>query len=137
MINQKGNLIWLVVIVISIASAIIIFGCSDSTSPETGEGQMKITMVDSPAGFDQVNIVVTRVEVHSSGSDSTSDWFAKRYMATYDLLKLRNGASVVLGNHSLDAGHYSQIRLIIGTGSNIVVNGVIILLKFQVGSKQE
>jgi hypothetical protein len=136
MINQKGNLIWLVVIVISIASAIIIFGCSDSTSPETGQGQMKITMVDAPAGFDQVNVVVTRVEVHSSGSDSSSGWFVLNdSMATYDLLLLRNGASVVLGNHSLDAGHYTQIRLIIGTGSNVVVNGVIYPLEIPSGQQ--
>ena len=136
MINQKGNLIWLVVIVISIASAIIIFGCSDSTSPETGQGQMKITMVDAPAGFDQVNVVVTGVEVHRSGSDSSSGWFViNDSMATYDLLLLRNGASVVLGNHSLDAGHYSQIRVIIGTGSNVVVNGVIYPLEIPSGQQ--
>jgi Domain of unknown function (DUF4382) len=125
MINLKENLIWLAVIVISMASAIIIFSCSDSTSPETGQGQIKITMVDAPAGFDQVNVVVTRVEVHKSGSDSSSGWLViNNNVATYDLITLRNGASVILGNHSLDAGHYTQIRLIIGTGSNVVVNGV-------------
>ncbi len=125
MINLKENLIWLAVIVISMASAIIIFSCSDSTSPETGQGQIKITMVDAPAGFDQVNVVVTRVEVHKSGSDSSSGWLViNNNIATYDLITLRNGASVILGNHSLDAGHYTQIRLIIGTGSNVVVNGV-------------
>jgi hypothetical protein len=43
--------------------------------------------------------------------------------ATYDLLTLRNGASVILGNNSLDPGTYTQIRLIIGTGSNVVVDG--------------
>ncbi len=69
-------------------------------------------MVDSPSGYEEVNIVVTRVEVHRSGSDSSSGWFViNNNTATYDLLLLRNGASVVLGNHSLDAGHYTQIRV--------------------------
>jgi hypothetical protein len=83
-----------------------------------------MTLVDSPAGFEHVNIVVTRVEVHKAGSDSTSGWVViNDNAATYDLLQLRNGASAVLGSRSLDVGHYSQIRLILGTGSNIVVNG--------------
>ena len=105
-------------------ATIFIFSCSDSISPENDQGQIKITLVDGPGDFDQVNIVVTRVEVHKSGSDSSSGWFViNNNVATYNLLSLRNGASAVLGNNSLDAGNYTQIRLIIGTGSNIVING--------------
>jgi hypothetical protein len=121
----KEKIIHLTVLLGFFVAGFFIFSCTDSTSPETGQGQIKITMVDAPAGYDQVNIVVTRVEVHSSGSDSSSGWFViNNTTATYDLLLLRNGASVVLGDHPLDAGHYTQIRLIIGTGSNVVVDGV-------------
>ena len=119
----KENLIRLVVFISFSTAALFILGCSDSTSPENGQGQIKITMVDSPAAYDKVNIVVTRVEVHKASADSNSGWYViNNNAATYDLLLLRNGASVVLGNSSLDAGHYTQIRLILGTGSNIVVN---------------
>jgi hypothetical protein len=37
---------------------------------------------------------------------------------------LTNGNFDILGSNKLDIGHYSQIRLKIGTGSNVVVNGV-------------
>jgi len=118
------------------AAAIFILGCSDSTSSETGQGQLKITMVDAPASYDEVNIVVTRVEVHKAGADSNSGWFViNNNAATYDLLVLRNGASVVLGNNSLDAGHYTQIRLIIGTGSNVVVDGITYPLEIPSGEQ--
>lgn len=121
----KEKIIHLAVFLSFFAASIFITSCSDSTSPETGQGQIKITMVDAPAGYDEVNIVVTRVEVHKAGTDSSSGWFViNNNAATYDLLTLRNGASVVLGNNSLDAGHYTQIRLIIGTGSNVVVDGI-------------
>ncbi len=134
---RKENLIRLAVIVISITATMLIFSCSDSTSTDpVGQGQIKISMVDSPAIYDEVNIVVTRVEVHSSGSDSSSGWFViNNNTATYDLLLLRNGASVVLGNHSLDVGHYTQIRLIIGTGSNVVVDGVTYPLEIPSGEQ--
>ena len=132
----KANLLSLATFLGFSAVAIFILGCSDSTSPETGQGQIKITMVDSPAEYDQVNIVVTRVEVHKAGADSTSGWFIiNDDTATYDLLTLRNGASVVLGDTSLDAGRYTQIRLIIGTGSNIVVDGVTYPLEVPSGAQ--
>jgi hypothetical protein len=121
----KINLIRLAVFLNISAAALLLFSCSDSASPENGQGQIKITMVDAPTSFDHVNISVTRVEVHKSGADSSSGWVViNDNAAIYDLLKLRNGASVVLGNSSLDAGHYTQLRLILGTGSNIVVNGI-------------
>jgi hypothetical protein len=93
-------------------------------------------MVDAPAGYDQVNIVVTRVEVHKANTDSTSGWFViNDNTANYDLLTLRNGASVVLGDTLLDAGRYTQIRLIIGTGSNVVVDGVTYPLEISSGEQ--
>ena len=123
--QRKENLISMAVLFSFFTASLFIFGCSEQSSPSNGQGQIVMTMVDSPAGFEHVYIAVTRVEVHKAGSDSTSGWVViNNNAATYDLLTLRNGASVVLGNNSLDAGHYTQIRLILGTGSNIVVNGI-------------
>ncbi len=125
MFKIKKQLVRLALITIMITSSLILVSCSESTSPEPGQGQLKMTMVDAPAGYEEVNIVVIRVEVHKADADSGSGWFViNSDSAAYDLLTLRNGASVVLGNNSLDAGHYSQVRLIIGTGSNVVVDGI-------------
>jgi hypothetical protein len=132
----KEKIMHIAVLLGFFATALIIFSCSDSTSPETGQGQVKITMVDAPASYDEVNIVVIRVEVHKADADSNNGWFViNNDSATYDLLLLRNGASVVLGDHPLDAGHYTQIRLIIGTGSNVVVDGVTYPLEIPSGEQ--
>ena len=64
MIYIKGKFLQLAVFLSFSAIAFFVFNCSDSTSPETGQGQIKITMVDAPAEYDEINIVVTRVEVH-------------------------------------------------------------------------
>jgi hypothetical protein len=99
-------------------------GCKDnSTNPGTSQGQLKISMVDSPAQFDQVNIVVTRVEVHMADSSEGGWMIVNPVPHTYDLLQLTNGASVVLGDTFLTAGHYTQIRLVLGDGCNVVTNG--------------
>jgi len=102
---------------------LIIGGCSSSPTSSNQTGTLNLRLVDSPADFQQVNIVVSRVDVHASGSDSANGWFTINDVpATYDLLTLRNGASQVLGNRQLAVGKYTQIRLIIAAGSNVVVN---------------
>lgn len=100
-------------------------GCTEdnSTNPTNGQGQLKISMVDSPAQFDEVNIDVQRVEVHMADSSEGSWMIVNSVPHTYDLLQLMNGASVVLGDTFLTAGHYTQIRLILGEGNYVVVNG--------------
>ena len=136
MIHIKEKYIRFAVIISFTAIAFIIFSCSDSTSTEVEKGQIKITMVDAPGAYDEINIIVTRVEVHKNGFDSTSGWhIVNNNTATYDLLKLRNGASAILGNNSLEAGAYTQIRLITGSGSNIVVNGIVYSLEIPSGEQ--
>lgn len=101
----------------------LVIGCSSGTSPKE-PGQLRLYLVDSPAAYEQVNIVVDRVEVHQADTDSGSGWMVVNDSSeTYDLLVLRNGANSVLGDQMLPAGKYTQIRLIIGAGSNIVVDG--------------
>jgi hypothetical protein len=111
-----------------ILSLLYVISCSDQSTnvdPVEQNGRFKIYMVDSPSTLDSVIICVTRVEVHKSGSDSTSGWFVINDSTRYfDLLLLTNGASAVLGDTSLTAGKYTQIRLIIGDGSYVIDQGV-------------
>ncbi len=117
---------------ISVLSVIIGFlvlvSCSDQTTnvpSDEQNGSIRIYLVDSPSQLDSVIICVTRVEIHKSGSDSTSGWFVINDSTRYfDLLQLTNGASAVLGDTSLAPGKYTQIRLIIGSGSYVIDQGV-------------
>jgi len=116
------KLITLIVLLFSLA----LFSCTkDSTSPTSGMGEMKIYLTDSPAEYDAVNIVVNRVDVHKSdigGSDS--GWVViNDNSTTYNLLEFRNGVTSVLGDAELYVGHYTQMRLIIGEGSHVIVEG--------------
>ena len=108
--------------------ALLISACNDNSTDAslTGQnGRLKIYIADSPSSLDSVVICVTRVEIHKSGSDSTSGWFVINDSTRYfDLLQLRNGATAVLGDSMLTAGHYTQIRLIIDDGSYVIDNGV-------------
>lgn len=107
--------------------AVLATGCNKSSSPtsSTGSGTLQINMVDSPAAFGAVNIVVDSVQAHIATSDSTSGWVTlNNTQGTYDLLQLTNGVSAVIGKATVPAGRYSQVRLFIGNGSNVVVAGI-------------
>jgi len=115
-------------VLFTLLSIIIWTSCSDQSTnvdPVEQNGRLKMYLVDSPSTLDSVIICVTRVEVHKSGSDSTSGWIVINDSTRYfDLLLLTNGASSVLGDTTLTAGKYTQIRLIIGTGSYVIDQGV-------------
>ena len=116
------------IIISTLLSLIILTSCSDQSTnvdPVEQNGRLRMYLVDSPSTLDSVIICVTRVEVHKSGSDSTSGWLVINDSTRYfDLLLLTNGASSVLGDTSLTAGKYTQIRLIIGNGSYVIDQGV-------------
>jgi hypothetical protein len=44
--------------------------------------------------------------------------------ATYDLIALRNGVFATIGTGLVPAGHYTQVRLKLGAGSTVTVDGV-------------
>lgn len=101
-------------------------GCGDSKNPaQSGLGEIRMVLVDGPTtGVEAVNIVVTEVSVHQTGADTVSGWTViDNTTRTFDLLTLTNGASAVLGQKQLSPGHYTQIRLKLGTGSTVIVEG--------------
>ncbi len=109
-------------VALALFCAVAVLGCGSSTRTEA-PGELRIVMLDAPAAFDEVNIVVTEVSVHAADADSASGWTViDGTTRTFDLLTLTNGASQILGDSLLDPGHYTQIRLKIGEGSNVVMD---------------
>ncbi len=110
--------------VLLVVALFLILGCDKSTGPST-QGTIRMYMTDAPTSFEAVVIVVQSVEVHKAGYDDASGWVTvDSRVRSFDLLKLRNGASAVLGEAKLDAGHYTQIRLLLGDGNYVTISGV-------------
>lgn len=116
-----------------ILTGIFVVGCDKSTEPGT-LGTLRMYITDSPATYDSVVVVVRAVEVHKVGNDESSGWVTvDSRTRSFNLLALRNGASVILGETKLDAGHYTQIRLVLGDGSYVTVAGLKIPLQVPSG----
>lgn len=104
-------------------------GCSDS--PEIGT--LRMSMVDAPlieSGVEAVMVTFSSIRVHRSGDaeESEDGWIeivgAETAVEdrTFNLLELVNGVSAVLGEQQLEAGKYTQIRIIVES-STALING--------------
>ena len=95
-------------------------GCSNNPT-SASLGTMNVQMTDAPGDFQKVNLVVNEVAVQHE--DANGGWeVLQSTTRTYDLLQLRNGVFSTLGISQLPAGLYSQLRLKLGAGSNVVVD---------------
>jgi hypothetical protein len=125
--TMKGNIKWAAMLTLILVFGLF-YGCSNNpTAPADQNGSLSINLTDSPASFDAVYIVVTKVEVNESANASSSDsgWVTLNSTPqTYDLLTLKNGTEAVLGDTVLSPGQYNQIRLVIGSGSYVLMNGI-------------
>jgi len=106
-------------------------GASSTPAPVATAGTLSVSLTDAPScGFDAVNVTVNKVRVNASASagDTDTGWtdITLNPAKKINLLNLTNGVLESLGQASLPAGHYSQLRLVLdantGTGmANSVV----------------
>lgn len=106
-------------------------GGGSSTPPPVTLGTLGVSLTDAPAcGFDAVNITVSKVRVNQSAtaSDTDSGWtdITLSPARKINLLNLTNGALDALGQTSLAAGHYTQLRLVLDPNTgNGLANSVV------------
>ena len=114
---------------------ILMVGCGGGgdSSLQAGAGTLKVSLTDVPAGgFAKVNVTISKVRVHQSSSAPENDagWtdITLNPARKINLLGLMNGVLEDLGQTSLSAGHYTQLRLVLAANSetNPVANSVVL-----------
>lgn len=115
----------------AVAAAALVACGGGGGSSAAAPGAVRLALTDAPAcGYDHVYVTVDRVRMHQSGSASDADGgWSEVALATpkrIDLLTLTNGVLEELGQTSLPAGTYTQIRLVLvdNTGNNKLANAV-------------
>jgi len=106
-----------------VASVLIAAGCGGGGGiGGTGQdaGTMRVSIGDAPAcGYDAVNVTIERVRVNKSPTAAEGDAGWSEVVLSparrIDLLTLTNGVLEDLGQTSLPAGRYTQLRLVLAT----------------------
>jgi hypothetical protein len=106
------------------AAALLAAGCGGGGIGGTGQqsGTMRASITDAPSCYEAVNVTVQKVRVHQSAGAAEGDagWSeivlspAKRI----DLVPLTNGVLEALGQTTLPAGKYTQLRLVLAESDN-------------------
>lgn len=102
-------------------------GCSENDSTNPSTGTVTIHMTDAPAidNVNAINLNVTEISVKMSGDQSEQGWDVLRTDSlNVDLLNLQNGVFTTVATGRVAEGDYQQVRLKLGAGSTIVVDGV-------------
>jgi len=100
-----------------------LFGCSGGGSSSSPPGTLAVHLTDATAeGFDAVYVTVIKVRVHQSSAagDTDAGWsdITLSPARKINLLDLTNGLLDNLGETSLPAGHYTQLRLVLSANTD-------------------
>lgn len=113
-------------------------GGSNGATANAAPGTLSVSLTDAPAcGFEQVNVTVSKVRVHQSDSanENAAGWteIILNPARTINLLNLNdptqpNFALDNLGETSLTAGHYTQLRLVLqdNNGNQPTANWIVL-----------
>jgi hypothetical protein len=105
-------------LIIALAATAVISCKKESTTYST----VSIKLKDTPATYEEVNVEVIEVMIHT-----TSDGWISFNVADsiYDLLTLQGNANAALGSMQIPTGKVSQVRLVLGTQNTVKVNNVV------------
>ena len=106
-------------LVITPLAALFLWGCGGSG----GNGTLSVGLTDASTDqYEAVYVTIKEVQVHMSGGADDSWRTVGTPDKTYNLLTLVNGVRESLGIAALTAGHYTQMRLILGDTPDSSVN---------------
>ncbi|MFA9390126.1 MAG: DUF4382 domain-containing protein [Prolixibacteraceae bacterium] len=92
-----------------------------SCNKDNESSHLSIRMTDAPANYDAVLIDLQGVEITGSGGASV---LLDANAGIYNLLDFSNGMDTLIASGDLDAGDVSQIRLILGTNSAVIIDSI-------------
>ncbi len=109
-------------IAVAIVSMIFIQSCNNDEESNTARVQLKL--VDFPGDYLGVNVNI--VDVQYNNSEDMGGWKSFESFGepvTVDLTKLVGGNSLLLTDQMMPSGMMKQIRLILGDGNTVVIEG--------------
>lgn len=117
---------------VAIVMSAALAACGGGGGGSTPTGTVNVQMTDAPScGFDHVYTTVSKVRINASSTAADSDGgWTDITLATpqkIDLLALTNGTMATLGQATLPAGQYQQIRLVLAQNQgNTLANSVVV-----------
>ena len=114
----RRNLMKTLRLLSTILLCLVLFSCEEEKN-----ARIEVWLTDDPGDFQEVNVDIQGVEIHSSEIDHERGWQALSVTPkVLNLLELANGNETYLGDLELPGGRISQIRLKLGDNNTVKVN---------------
>jgi hypothetical protein len=111
---------------VAIAAMVVMLGvqgCANDDESNTARVQLKL--VDAPGDYSEVNVEI--VDVQYNNSDSEAGWLSfgtpEDYPMNVNLTTLIAGNSHLLADQIIPSGMLKQIRLVLGNGNTLKIEG--------------
>jgi len=111
---------------------------NNQNSINSGTAHLQVRLHDAPGDYEAVLIDVKDVQINFS-TDSTGGWQSLQSVqsGTYDLLELANGKDTLLVDARVKPGRIHQVRLVLGNGNFVKIEGQTNLIPMQTPSAQQ
>lgn len=104
----------------SLLISALFFSCEEEKN-----ARIQVWLTDAPGDFQEVNVDLQSVEIHSSETGNEVGWTPLEVTPrVINLLDLANGEETLLGELDLPGGKLSQIRLKLGENNSVMVDNI-------------
>lgn len=90
---------------------------------KTGPATFAVQIHDQPAGFQEMNVHIKRIEIRRENGGETEWETIGEPENTYNLLDLVNGNMVLLGVAEVEPARYTQVQIVLGDQNSVVKDG--------------
>lgn len=100
--------------------ALVAAACGDSTGSETGTAHLRVQLTDAPSvAFDSAVVYIGAVTIFPAEGDPIE---VTDSGGVFDLLTLQDGVTAELGDVEIDAGTYTELRLIVDSARVVLAD---------------
>lgn len=103
-------------------AAMAIFASCSKDNVNGGQATVRFHLTDAPGNYDSVWVDIQSIEVKDEAGWTT---YAVAHPGQYNLMELTNGLDTLLVQINLNPGRLNQIRLILGSNNEVMVNGTV------------
>ncbi|TAJ11494.1 DUF4382 domain-containing protein [Marinilabiliaceae bacterium JC017] len=110
------------VFLVVLGAVLLLGACSDDDAPKNA--RLVVNLTDAPGDYEEVIINVQDVKINASNEDE-GGWMSMSEVnkGEYNLLDFTNGMDTLLAEQELPAVKVSQMRLVLGDGNKVKIDG--------------
>ena len=122
-LKKKMMLKRIFTITVIVLSMLFVQGCNNDDVSNTARVQLKL--IDLPGDYLEVNVNIVDVQYNNSEEEAWRSFESFEGAQLVNLTELVGGVNLVLSNEIIPAGTLKQIRLVLGNGNTVKIEGEI------------